>query len=66
MRGKSEYEREKKMDLYLTQIAGSLARWVFVALAGYILVRSIMSLIRAKNPAEVWAYMHMVTYTSDQ
>ena len=53
------------MDLNLAQILNSLASWVFVALGVYILIRCIMSLIRAKNPAEVWAYMHMVTYASD-
>lgn len=42
-----------------------LARWIFVALALYILVRSIISLIRAKNPAEVWAYMNTRTYRQD-
>lgn len=54
------------MDLNLMQMVNSLARWVFVALAVYILARCILSLVRAKNPAEVWAYMHIVTYTSDQ
>ena len=53
------------MDLNLLQIVNRLGRWVFVALAVYILARCIMSLIRTKNPAEVWAYMHMVTYKSD-
>ena len=53
------------MDLNLLQIVNSLGRWVFVALAVYILARCIMSLIRTTNPAEVWAYMHMVTYKSD-
>ncbi len=53
------------MDLNLLQIVNSLGRWVFVALAVYILARCIMSLIRTKNPAEVWAYMHMDTYKSD-
>ena len=53
------------MDLNLLQIVNSLGRWVFVALAVYILARCIMSLIRTKNPAEVWGYMHMVTYKSD-
>lgn len=33
------------------------ARWVFVILALYILVRCIVSLIKSKNPAEVWAYL---------
>ncbi len=41
-------------------------RWVFVALALYILARSILSLIRAKNPAEVWAYIHIKTYRQDE
>ncbi len=40
-------------------------RWIFAALGLYILVRSIASLIRAKNPAEVWAYMNMRTYRQD-
>ena len=54
------------LNLNLMQMVNSLARWVFVALAVYILARCILSLIRAKNPAEVWAYMHMVTYASDR
>ncbi len=41
-------------------------RWVFVALALYILARSILSLIRAKNPAEVWAYIQIKTYKQDE
>ena len=47
------------------QIIDNLGRWAFVALAVYILARCILSLIKAKNPAEVWAYMHMTTYASD-
>lgn len=31
-------------------------RWVFVVLALYILVRSLISLIKAKNTSEIWAY----------
>ena len=42
-----------------------LTRWIFVVLALYILVRSILSLIRAKNPAEVWAYLHISRYGLD-
>ena len=41
-------------------------RWVFIALALYILVRAILSLIRANNPAEVWAYIHIKTYGQDR
>ena len=43
-----------------------LTRWIFVVLALYILVRSILSLIRAKNPAEVWAYVNAKTYRQDR
>ena len=32
-------------------------RWVFVLLAVFILVRSIRSLLQAKNPSEIWAYI---------
>ncbi|MBQ0079512.1 MAG: FtsW/RodA/SpoVE family cell cycle protein, partial [Eubacterium sp.] len=32
-------------------------RWVFVFLAFYILVRQIRSLIQARNPSEIWAYL---------
>ncbi|MGN1414096.1 MAG: FtsW/RodA/SpoVE family cell cycle protein [Anaerovoracaceae bacterium] len=38
-----------------------LVRWVFVILAIYILARSIRSLLQTKNPAEVWAYLHLET-----
>ena len=66
--GRVQKRKGNKMDLNLNlmQMVNSLARWVFVALAVYILARCILSLIRAKNPAEVWAYMHMVTYASDR
>ena len=37
----------------------AIARWVLLLLAVFILLRSIITLIRSKNPAEVWAYMHM-------
>lgn len=40
-------------------------RWIFAVLGLYILVRSILSLIRAKNPAEVWAYINAKTYGKD-
>ncbi len=35
------------------------ARWVFIFLALFILVRSIYSLLRTKNPSEVWGYWHL-------
>lgn len=40
-------------------------RWIFAVLGLYILVRSILSLIKAKNPAEVWAYINAKTYAKD-
>ena len=39
-----------------------ILRPVFVLLALYILIRCIVSLIRAKNPPEVWAYLKVVRY----
>ncbi|MBR5230355.1 MAG: FtsW/RodA/SpoVE family cell cycle protein [Firmicutes bacterium] len=39
-----------------------IVRWIFVVLAGYILASCIISLVRAKNPAEVWAYVTATTY----
>ena len=36
----------------------SVARWVFIFLALFILLRSIYSLLRTKNPSEVWGYWH--------
>lgn len=38
-----------------------LVRWVLVFLAAYILLRCIKSLLKTKNPAEVWAYVHLQT-----
>jgi len=37
----------------------TVARWVFVLLAVLILVRSISSLLAAKNPSEIWAYLSL-------
>ena len=51
--------------LEITTLYTELVRWVFVVLALYILVRSIKSLLRTKNPVEVWAYMHIKTYQFD-
>ncbi len=45
------------MNLVFTE----LVRWAFVALALYILLRSILSLLRTRSYAEVWAYLNMRT-----
>lgn len=39
----------------------AIARWVFIFLAAFILVKSILSLLKSKNPSEVWAYLHLNT-----
>ena len=39
----------------------AVARWVFIALAIFILMRAIRSLLKSKNPSEVWAYLHLST-----
>ncbi|MBQ1691083.1 MAG: FtsW/RodA/SpoVE family cell cycle protein, partial [Firmicutes bacterium] len=41
-------------------------RPIFVVLGLYILVRCIVSLVRSKNPPEVWAYLKVTTYTQDE
>ena len=43
-----------------------ILRPVFVLLALYILIRCIVSLIRAKNPPEVWAYLKVVRYRENE
>lgn len=35
------------------------ARWVFIVLAAFILLKSIFSLLNSMSPAEVWAYLHI-------
>lgn len=50
----------------LTDLFTAAVRWVFVLLGIYILVRSIRSLLRTKNPAEVWAYMNLRTIKTDE
>ncbi len=32
-------------------------RWVFVVLAIYVLLRAILSLLKSRNPSEIWAYV---------
>lgn len=49
-------------ELTLATAFTGIVRWVFVVLAVYILARCILSLVRSKNPAEVWAYMHITTF----
>lgn len=39
----------------------AVTRWVFIFLAVFILLKSILSLLRSKNPSEVWAYLHLAT-----
>ena len=43
-----------------------ILRPVFVILALYIFIRCIRSLIRVKNPAEVWAYLKVKRYREDE
>ena len=50
----------------ITGLYTEVARWIFVILAAYILLRSIKSLLGSKNPAEVWAYMQIKTYKMDE
>ena len=50
-------------NFQLGNLFTELVRWVFVFLAIYILLRAIKSLLKSKNPAEVWAYIHPVSYT---
>lgn len=54
--------KELVAEISVQNLYTGIVKWVFVALAVYILVRSILSLIKAKNPAEVWAYMQMKSY----
>ena len=45
----------------LLELAGlyftTAARWIFMILSIFILARQIFSLLRAKNPSEIWAYL---------
>ena len=45
------------MDLFYT----AAARWVFIFLAAFILLKAIFSLLASMSPAEVWAYLHIET-----
>ena len=35
----------------------TILRWIFMILALFILARQIHSLLRARNPSEIWAYL---------
>lgn len=37
----------------------TIARWIFIVLVILILIRSILSLLKSKNPSEVWAYLNV-------
>lgn len=37
----------------------AVARWIFIALALFIVIKSIVSLLKSKNPSEVWAYFNV-------
>lgn len=34
-------------------------RWIFILLAVFILLRTIIALLKSKSPSEVWAYLHL-------
>lgn len=42
---------------HLSNYYTAAVRWIFVLLAIFILVKSIKSLLQAKNPSEIWAYI---------
>ncbi len=42
----------------------TIFRWVFVAIAVYVLLHAILSLLRSKNPSEIWAYVQDETGNS--
>lgn len=44
----------------------AFARWIFIILAAYILIRCFLSLLFSKNPSEVWAYFHVENRFEDE
>lgn len=42
----------------------AFARWIFIGLALFILLKSILSLLKSRNPSEVWAYLNVGEYTT--
>ncbi|MGN0709382.1 MAG: FHA domain-containing protein, partial [Anaerovoracaceae bacterium] len=35
-----------------------VARWIFIALAAFVLIRAIISLLKSSSPSEVWGFLH--------
>ncbi len=54
----------KDMEIGLDSLS-VIIRPVFVILTLYILIRCIASLVKSRNPAEVWAYLKVVRYRED-
>lgn len=46
------------------QVYTAFARWIFIFLALFILLKAILSLLKSKNPSEVWAYFHIGEHTN--
>ena len=44
----------------------AFARWIFIILAAYILIRCFLSLLFSKNPSEIWAYFHVENRFEDE
>jgi hypothetical protein len=44
------------------RIYTAFARWIFIFLALFILLKMILSLLKSRNPSEVWAYLHVGEY----
>ncbi len=42
----------------LSELYTGFARWIFIALGMFILIRAIMSLLRSRSSSEIWAYLH--------
>lgn len=53
---------EVTQRMELGESLSMILRPVFVFLALFVLIRCIVSLVRAKNPPEVWAYLKVVNY----
>ncbi len=41
-----------------------VARWVFIILGTFVLIRSILSLLRSRSGTEIWAYLHLENGTN--
>ena len=49
------FESHPMLATYYT----TAARWIFVGLALFIVFKAVISLLAAKNPSEIWAYLKM-------